>query len=414
MNEHFRFPRVKRGRWIFAPVLAVALLASLIGAAAIASADANEVALVNGGFESGDTSGWQVQVECTSDCDTDSVEVVQSYEGNTETLTAPDGNYFAILRGACPDSTLSQQFTAEAGQVLFGNAFFSVNEAAGDEFEYDDYGRVEVMQGNTVVATLFDKDAISVGGETNTPWTPLSYTIPSTGTYTLVATSGNGEDCSVDSVLGIDFPSNIGPVTAAPATQLWGHSVTLTSASGGFTGTTSVLMNGQPTPFMVTSDSTIVARVPEAAGIGSVNVAIITPSGGVVVPNAFMAFAPVVVTLPTPPATSTPSPTTTSTPTSTPTSTTTATPTPVSECPSPPIELSGAATLTTWAGSDGAPIAAAVTDCGLDGVTAIWTFDSGAQAWQGWFANSGGTPGANDITTFSTGTAYFFLTALAS
>jgi hypothetical protein len=73
--------------------------------------------------------------------------------------------------------------------------------------------------------------------------------------------------------------------------------------------------------------------------------------------------------------------------------------------------------LTTWPGPDDAPIASVISECqdgALSGVTAVWTFDSSTQSWLGWFANAGTIPGANDITTFQTGTAYFFLQGEAS
>ena len=410
--------RHRRATFLAVPLVGIALLIALVGAATAASADSNEVSLVNGGFESSNLAGWQVT--CGGGCDSQTAQAVASFDGNSGTFAAPLGNFFATLEGSCHDTTISQDFLAQAGEVLSGQAFFSVAESPGDVNMYDDYGSVELLQGNTVVATLFSEDAVSVGGDSDTPWTAFSYTIPSSGAYTIAATSGNGNDCSVDSFLGVDFESNLGGITVAPATQLWGNAVTITSPGGGLTATTSVLMNGSPAPFAVLNDHAISAMVVPGAGSGSVTLTVNTGSGAAVVPNAFTAIPPVQVVLPTttpspPPATTTPSPTTTTTPTSTatatPTSTATTTPTPGGECPSPAIALSGALTLTTWPGPDDPSIADVVANCDLSSVTAVWTYDASAQSWQAWFAAAANVEGANDITTFSTGTAYFFLAA---
>ncbi|HKS92992.1 MAG TPA: hypothetical protein VJQ83_13755, partial [Tepidiformaceae bacterium] len=368
-----------RARLLAVPLLVVAVLVTLIGAATAASAVSEQVALINGGFESGNTVGWTPS--CDGGCTNESITVVPDINTEAGSYAAQEGNFFAALLGSCHNTTLSQTFNGQAGQTLAGQAFFANNESAADTFgNYNDYGSVQILQGDTVVATLFSSDGQSVGGDSGTPWTPFSFTVPATGAYTIVATSGNGGDCNVDSVVGVDFVSALGGLTVAPATQLWGNAITISSPGGGLSGTTSVLMNGSPAPFVVLNDSTVSARVVPGAGAGAVTLSITVPSGTAIVPNAFTAIPPVTVTLPTttptPPPSTTPSPTATPTETSTPTptSTATATPTPASECPSPAIELSGAATLTTWPGPNNASIADVVANCGLSSVTAVWTY----------------------------------------
>lgn len=406
----------RRGWILGVPLAAIALLMAIIGGVGAASAESTLVPLVNSGFESGSTSGWQANVDCEGECDDgDYIQVVRTFHTDNGTYDAQDGNHFAVLEGACHDSTLAQTFNAEAGQALSGQAFFAVGEDAGDVSAYNDYGRVELFQDGTLVQTLFSATAEDVGGENGTPWVRFSYTIPTDGVYTIVATSGNDGDCDVDSYLGIDFPSDVGQLTVTPQTQLWGQAITITSERGGLTGTTSVLMNGSPAPFVVLNDSNISAMVVPGAGMGAVDLVVTSPGGTVLADKAFTAIAPVVVQLPTatPSATSTPSPSATATPsttaTATPTGTATATPTPTDQCPAPDLELGGAVTLTTWPGPDGAAIGDTLSSCGLSKVTAIWSFDASNQTWLGWFAGSGNVSGANDITTFKIGTAYFFL-----
>ena len=159
--------------------------ASLALAAMPASAT---VRLVNPGFETGSTAGWQ-----------GNGAAARSYEG----YTAPDGSYFGLVRSpGCPGETLEQHFTAGAGDVLTGWAFFRTN----DELPYDDGGaiRLTVEQSGTDTV-VFSSSVSQVGNGGGTPWTRFVHKIESPGSYVLQVRVENGVDCSTASAVGIDL-----------------------------------------------------------------------------------------------------------------------------------------------------------------------------------------------------------------
>ncbi|HMO96779.1 MAG TPA: hypothetical protein PKD27_11730, partial [Tepidiformaceae bacterium] len=77
-------------------------------------------------------------------------------------------------------------------------------------------------------------------------------------------------------------------------------------------------------------------------------------------------------------------------------------------------------TLIVWTGADNKPIATALQGgpAGTNNVTsligAIWLFNPQSQTWGGYFPGSENIPGANNFTTFRTGSAYFIALASAS
>ncbi|HYF25788.1 MAG TPA: PxKF domain-containing protein [Baekduia sp.] len=159
--------------------------AALAGAAAPAPA---AMTLTNPGFETGTTAGWSGTGAVTS-----------SYGS----YTAPLGSSFAVVQSlTCPGQYLEQTFTAAAGDVLRGQAFF----VTGDYWPFNDSGGVKVVVaaggGETV---LFSSSVAAVGASGGTPWTPFSYTAPASGTYTVHVRVDNVGDCSVASTVGLDL-----------------------------------------------------------------------------------------------------------------------------------------------------------------------------------------------------------------
>ncbi|WP_322797105.1 Calx-beta domain-containing protein [Tepidiforma sp.] len=152
-----------------------------------------------------------------------------------------------------------------------------------------------------------------------------------------------------------------------------GTTVTITGTN--FTGATSVTFGGVTASFTVVSSTQITATVPAGTPAGVVDVRV-TNATGTSVNTSADDF------------------------TNTSTSTIQYT-------------LYRTFTLIVWTGADNKSIAQAIggTQQGTTNVSgligAIWLFNPQTQAWLGYFPGSEGVPGANDFTTFRSGTAYF-------
>ena len=146
------------------------------------------ITLVNAGFETGNATGWH-----------GSGSVTQGYAG----YTAPDGSYFGLVRSpGCPGESLEQQFTAQAGDVLTGWAFFRT----GDYLPYDDNGDVRlVIERSNTSTVVFSSSVGEVGAAGATPWTPFSYAFESDGSYVVQVRVENAVDCGEESAVGIDM-----------------------------------------------------------------------------------------------------------------------------------------------------------------------------------------------------------------
>ena len=149
--------------------------------------------LVNASFESWDLSGWAPSIPPGG-----SATVVTSAFGN-----APiDGSFFALLKTDGPSSftTISQSFSAVAGDTLSGFAFFF--DAEGGSCFLNDQAQVRILSGtSTVVAIPFSASSCSTG---TTPWTFWQFMVTTEGSYTVEARVANAVDSSVDSRLGLD------------------------------------------------------------------------------------------------------------------------------------------------------------------------------------------------------------------
>ena len=187
----------------------MSLCAALVLLVAAAPAKA---AIINGGFETGDFTGWTA-------FPSSSFTFTSTNPTITFGHTAFEGNVFAYLQtgaGTNVYTTLSQTFTANAGAVLTFNAFFQTGENLNTFFNDDGYVRI-IDNSNNSSTTLYSANTTLVGGGNSTPWTAGSSGVLSAGSYTIEAGVRNLNDNVVQSRLGLD---NVvlanGPASAVP------------------------------------------------------------------------------------------------------------------------------------------------------------------------------------------------------
>jgi len=121
--------------------------------------------IVNGGFETGDLTGWMC-------LDYAQCNVVTSYSSSYLTLAPQQSSYFSTVEpgGGLYQSRLEQSITLNAGDVISG--YFALDGVAMHS------GSVTVDDGVTTVV-------IASQAHTNISWTYWSWTAPATNTYAL-------------------------------------------------------------------------------------------------------------------------------------------------------------------------------------------------------------------------------------
>jgi len=186
----------------------ICALAVLILAAGSVQAD-----LTNGGFETGDFTGWTTSVPGGASA----LVTTAHMEGVGNTIWTPtEGSYFARLKtdGGSSWCTLSQSFAAPSGYVVSFDYFFDW----GDYHSYDDqsYGRLLGSTGATVNEFFhWGQGGTLMGANySNVGWSSQSYTLTASGTYTLMFGICNAYDSVNDSYMGIDNASVV-PVPGA-------------------------------------------------------------------------------------------------------------------------------------------------------------------------------------------------------
>jgi hypothetical protein len=193
----------------------VALLAVVAVGAGASSAKAG---FINGGFESGDFTGWTVSSSLAT------VTTSEAKLGETGTWSAYEGNYFASVftgGGNGVFTLLSQTFTAGIGDQLSFAIFFD----AGDYLPFNDNGYARLIDANTnaTVATLYSKDVAAVGDNGSSGWDLINYTFTGSGTFKMEFGVANFGDNMLPSALGVDAVSLQSPqaVPAPPAAILF-------------------------------------------------------------------------------------------------------------------------------------------------------------------------------------------------
>ncbi len=174
----------------------------ILSLAAIAIVPAGAQFVDNGGFEALPAlSGWSTSGTVFRRDYELSRDFLPPVRGDWEPT---EGDYFASLwstdSAGSNSSTLSQSFTAFAGQDLSFDYFFDFGDVAP---RYDT--AVATITGPEGMVTLFEHNTpgFLLDSDENVEWTPIEYTIPSDGSYTLsfrtVDFAGDFE-----SILGVD------------------------------------------------------------------------------------------------------------------------------------------------------------------------------------------------------------------
>lgn len=164
--------------------------------------------ITNGGFETGDLSGWTLVLAGGGGGGTG---VATTHEASTNPGVNGDpvggwdptaGTYFAYLKTDGPGSftTLSQSFTGAVGDTLDFDVFFDTSDYA----PFADSGFAELTLPDTSVLNLYFENVASVGNFGADGWTHVSHILTQAGTYTLEFGVTNSGDSVVDSWLGID------------------------------------------------------------------------------------------------------------------------------------------------------------------------------------------------------------------
>lgn len=160
--------------------------------------------IINGGFETGDLTGWtpsSFRVFAVGGAANQGIPG----PGDPPSGWAPSqGATFGwLFSGEFPGvyTTLSQTFAAGAGNVLSFDVYFD----AGDSLPYNDNGYVRLVNlDDSSSVTLYAKSVADVGNFGGDGWRSVSHVISADGTYLLEAGVTEGVDFQHHSAVGLD------------------------------------------------------------------------------------------------------------------------------------------------------------------------------------------------------------------
>lgn len=153
--------------------------------------------ITNGGFESGNLTGWSVSGG--------TVSVLNSYTaddaGSPLTVNPTEGNWFARITAGNPITTLmSSIFSVSAGSVVSFDWFFDSN----DYLPFNDMAvSLLKIDGSTIYNTTL-ANVSNTGNYAFNGWNTASFVAPTGGNAVLSFQSINGIDTLQDSYFGID------------------------------------------------------------------------------------------------------------------------------------------------------------------------------------------------------------------
>ncbi|MBC8236129.1 hypothetical protein H8E77_41815 [bacterium] len=149
------------------------------------------IGIQNPSFETGDTTNWTETLPGGGSM----IWVLTEHTGNPPVVYGPtQGNYLALLVPGTPGqaTTLTQDFTINAGQTLEGYAVF---ESHGQADGTNDYASVRILQDTTEIDIPWYNDENTVGkGQSDPSLDYWSWIAPSSDTYTLEYSITNDND----------------------------------------------------------------------------------------------------------------------------------------------------------------------------------------------------------------------------
>lgn len=163
-----------------------------------------QASILNGGFETGNLTNWTASNALPA--------VVTSYNtDNSLTMTATEGQYFAILPGGSPVTKLtSDDFYINEGETISFDWFFD----SKDYLPYNDFGSyaLELVIDEIVVSANILADVQQTGNYGLTGWNTFAILATYSGDVELRFYSKNVGDNLLASVLGIDNVKVTAPV----------------------------------------------------------------------------------------------------------------------------------------------------------------------------------------------------------
>lgn len=142
----------------------------------------------NGGFETGDLTGWTAAPN-TGSIVVDSMMTPPS--GGNNSIKPYAGDFFVRMGGGGAGKTVtltSSSFTINRGKDIFVAARFLRSTGT---LTTDDIASIRVIDPNNVSHTIYSTDILSAGSLHNDPWTVYSYHATESGSYKIVATTTN-------------------------------------------------------------------------------------------------------------------------------------------------------------------------------------------------------------------------------
>ena len=180
-------------------------IAAAFAAAIALPSGASASTLINGGFEAspagpGAPTGWATN-------NAGLVQVVTSFNGGGAfaPYTAQEGAQFAVLATGAQNiaTVLTQIFNLNQNETISFMVAFATTENPG-ETTFNDSGAFGIFDFTNLANSSLFSQSVSAATNQAGPWTKVSFTAPSTGSYALNASVRNVGDGIISSYLLLD------------------------------------------------------------------------------------------------------------------------------------------------------------------------------------------------------------------